>query len=83
MENEKITTLGFPLRFKTEKQKIAIKKIAGKNNRSLNAEINHLVDMKILAAKTKGSSETSTAATVYLTKEQAQQLIDTLQAFIS
>ena len=46
----------YPLRFSSVKQKKAIMKIAGSNNRSLNAEINHMIDMKILATESKGQS---------------------------
>jgi hypothetical protein len=51
-----MATLGFPLRFNTVKQKENIKKIAKKNNRSLNAEILHMVDMKILESSSIGTS---------------------------
>ena len=46
-----MASLGFPLRFDTQKQKDAITKIAKKNKRSINAEILHMVDMKILSDK--------------------------------
>lgn len=46
-------SLGFPLRFKTEKQKSAIAKMAEKNNRSINAEILNLIDIEIMYQKAK------------------------------
>lgn len=55
MKQETKETLGFPLRFKSKKQKSDIKKIAGKNGRSLNSEILHMVDLRILSDKSKGS----------------------------
>lgn len=51
-----MATLGFPLRFDNEKQKTDIMGIAKKNKRSLNAEILHMVNMKILESKTIGTS---------------------------
>jgi len=56
MKAEKI---GFPLRFETAKQKNAITKIANKNSRSLNAEILHMINLKILESRTKGTANIS------------------------
>lgn len=50
------TNTGYPLRFNSAKQKNAITKIADKNNRSLNQEILHLIDLKILSASTQGQT---------------------------
>lgn len=53
-----MATLGFPLRFDNETQKQKAMEIAKKYKRSLNAEILHMIDLKILAEKTKGTSKT-------------------------
>ncbi len=42
------TTLNYLLRFESKKQKEGIAKIAKKNNRSLNAQLLHMVDLKVL-----------------------------------
>jgi len=52
-----MATLGFPLRFDNEKQKSDITGIAKTNKRSLNAEILHMVNLKILASKSVGTSK--------------------------
>lgn len=51
-----MATLGFPLRFDNEKQKSDIVCVAKKNKRSLNAELLHMINIKILESKTIGTS---------------------------
>ena len=47
-------TTAYPLRFDSVKQKKAITKIAKANNRSLNSQILHIIDLNIIDANNRG-----------------------------